>query len=188
MKETKGSFARMEVLVGLLVLLVIFLFYVSSREGKFRYEKNGVIQAPAAAIYAYISNFKNGQRWNPYDQKDPNLKRNFKGADGQVGAVMEFAGNRQGGTGTLEILKLIPNQSVEIKLAMTKPIRAENLIQYTLTPEGNGTRFSWAMSGDGGFLGKLVSTFIDCEKMVTKDFVDGIEQLKKLVESEIKSP
>ena len=38
------------------------------------------------------------------------------------------------------------------------------------------------MSGDGGFMGKLINIFIDCEKMVTADFETGIKTLKDLVE------
>jgi hypothetical protein len=80
-------------------------------------------------------------------------------------------------------LKLVPNEAVQIKLTMTKPFQAENLVDYRLAREGNATRFTWAMSGDGGFLGKLMATLIDCEAMVTKDFVVGIENLKTVVES-----
>ena len=114
------------------------------------------------------------------------MKTNFKGSDAQVGSVMEFDGNREAGSGKLEVLRLVPNRAVAIKLNMTSPFRAENLVEYRLTPEEAGTRFSWAMSGDGGFMGKLVSTFIDSEKMVAGDFETGIANLKTLAESEKK--
>ena len=82
----------------------------------------------------------------------------------------------------------MPNQAVDIKLIMTAPFRAENLVQYTLTPEAaGGTRFTWAMSGDGGFMGKLMSVVFDCEKMIAGDFEKGIANLKKVVESDVSS-
>ncbi len=87
------------------------------------------------------------------------------------------------GAGSLELLKVETNKSAEIRLHMTRPMTADNLIVYTLTPEAEGTRFTWSMSGDGGFLGKLVSVFIDCEKMVAGQFEQGISNLKNLVES-----
>ena len=79
-------------------------------------------------------------------------------------------------------MNIVPNESMTLVLRMTKPFKAENKVEYRLTPEGADTRFSWRMSGDGGFMGKLMATLIDCEKMVTKDFVVGIENLKKLAE------
>ena len=75
---------------------------------------------------------------------------------------------------------------MELKLTMTKPIHAENIINYKLIPEGSGTRFSWAMSGDGGFMGKLMATLIDCEKMMTADFDIGISNLKAVIEAQNK--
>lgn len=175
-----------KVSLSLLGVLILFLGYVSTREGNFYYERSGIINAPAEKIFPYISNLKRGQEWSPYESKDLNMKKTFSGPDGQVGSVLEFAGNSESGSGKLEITKVIPNQEVEIRLTMTKPFSAENKIQYRLTPEGRGTRFSWGMSGDGGFLGKLLNVFIDCEAMVAKDFEKGIENLKKLIEPQVK--
>jgi uncharacterized protein YndB with AHSA1/START domain len=112
------------------------------------------------------------------------MKKTFTGMGNQVGSVMEFEGNQDVGSGKLELLKLVPNHLVEIKLTMKMPFTAENLIEYKLTPEASGTRFSWAMSGDSGFFGKLISLFFDCEKMVTSDFNTGIQNLKVLAEGQ----
>ncbi len=172
-----------KILLGLLVILIAFLGYVASREGKFRYERTGVINASPDKIYPYLSNFKLGSEWNPWDRMDPTMKKTYSGTDGTVGAKMDFEGNSQVGSGELEVLNLVPNQSVQLKLTMRKPFRAENTIDYTLTSEGSGTRFSWAMSGDGGFMGKLMGVFIDCEKMVGGELEKGIANLKQLVET-----
>ncbi len=168
--------------LAILAIIIAFLGYVSTRDGKFHYERSGVINSTPEKIFAFISDFKLGNQWNPYAMKDPNMKVAFKGTTGQVGSIMEFDGNKEAGTGNLEILKVVPNQSVEIKLTMTKPIHAENNILYTLTPEGSGTKFTWAMYGDGGFMGKLMNVLIDCEKMMTTDFDKGIANLKNVIE------
>lgn len=174
----------MKYLVIILASVALFLGYVSTRNGEFHYEKNGLIHAPAQQIFPYLAQFKKGGEWNPYDRRDPNIKRNFKGIEGEVGSVMEFDGNNDAGAGYLELLKVIPNQQVNIKLVMTRPFAASNLITYTLTPEGDQTRFSWAMSGDGGFMGKLIGVFMDCEKMIAGDFEAGIKNLKDLIEKQ----
>ncbi len=170
--------------LGLVVVLVLFLGYVSTRDGNFRYERSGVINAPAEKIFPYLVSFKMGSQWSPYEKVDPNMKHVFSGPEGQAGSVLEFDGNRDAGSGKLEILKVIPNQLVQIQLTMIKPFHGENFIEYKLTPEGTGTRFSWSMSGNGGFLGKLMATFIDCEKMIAGQFTTGINNLKTLVEAQ----
>jgi hypothetical protein len=172
-----------KVILAIGAVLVIFLGWVSTRESKFHYERSGLIEASASKIFPYISNFKRGAEWSPYEKLDPNLKRTFSGTDGTVGSVLEFEGNVNAGSGKLEILKLIPDQLVDIKLTMTKPMYGENLVQYRLTPEGSGTRFTWSMSGDAGFMGKLFGVFIDCEKMVGDQFNQGIANLRQLVET-----
>lgn len=165
------------------IILIVFLGYVSTRPSFFRYERSGVINAPADKIFPYLSDFKLGGEWSPYEKVDPNLKRNFIGSGTEVGSVMEFEGNSEAGSGRLEMLKIVPNQAVDIKLIMTQPMHVENLIQYSLIPEAEGTRFTWVMSGDGGFMSKLIGVLVDCEKMVGGQFEQGITNLKALVEA-----
>lgn len=173
-----------KIFLSLIIVIILFLGFVSTKESRFRYERSTVINAPAEKIYPYISNFKNGSAWNSFDQKDPDVKRTFIGNDGEVGAKMEFEGNAEAGSGYLEMLSLTPNAEAQMKLVMTKPFHAENLIVYKLTPEAGGTRFTWAMSGDGGFMGKLMNVFINCEKMIADEFEKSFQNLKIVIEKQ----
>ena len=172
-------------IVLLAALLAGFLGYVATREGKFRYERSGLIAAPPERVFPFASEFKKGGLWSPYEQKDPAMKKRFAGPEGAAGSIMEFEGNREVGSGKLELLEVVPNERVRIRLTMIKPFKAENLVEYRLVPEAAGTRFFWIMSGDGGFMGKLMTTLIDCEKMIGDQFSTGIENLKKVVENEL---
>ena len=172
----------LKITISLVIILVIFLGYVSTRSSEFDYVRSGVIKASPEEIFPYISNLRKGELWSPYEKLDPNMKKTFNGVDGTVGSSMDFEGNRDAGSGRLEIMNIVPNQSVELKLTMTEPIKVENVVIYTLTSENDGTRFSWSMKGDSGFLGKLVGVFIDCEKMLAGQFSEGIENLKNYIE------
>jgi polyketide cyclase/dehydrase/lipid transport protein len=172
-----------KVLIGIAAILVIFLGYVSTREGKFNYERSGVINAAAEKIFPYLSDFSKGGEWSPYEKVDPQMKKNITGTAAQVGHAMDFD-SKEAGSGRLEILKIVPSEMVEIKLTMTKPLHAENIVTYKLTPDIGGTRFSWAMAGDGGFMTKLMTVFIDCEKMIAGQFEEGIQNLKALIEAQ----
>lgn len=170
-----------KILLGLLVALVAFLAFVATREGRFRYERSGVIAASPEVIYPYLSNFEKGPEWSPYEKADLGMKRTLTGTPGQVGSKLEFASDTAG-TGSLEILGIKPNEEVKIRLIMTAPLSADHLVTYSLTPDAGGTRFTWAMEGDGGFMGKLMNVFIDCEAMVAGQFEEGIQNLKSLIE------
>lgn len=171
-----------KIMIGVGVVLVCFFLYVTTRPSYFNYERSGVINAPAHKIYPYISQLRLGEQWSPYEKKDPQMKKEFIGEDATVGTVMTFAGNKEVGAGSLEILSLEPNSSVDLRLIMTEPMNADHKIHYRLTPVENGTRFTWSMEGDGGFLGKLMTVLIDCEAMIGGDLEKGIENLKALVE------
>ena len=174
----------LKILGGVIFFLVIFLVYVASRDNTFHYQRSGLINAPAEKIFPYLSDFTMGSQWSPYEKIDPNMKKNIIGSGRDVGSVMEFDGNKDAGSGKLEFLKIVPNETVEIKLTMTKPFAAENLVKYQLTKEGDSTRFTWEMSGQNGFLGKLIGVLINCDKMIGGQFEQGIQNLKALVEGQ----
>lgn len=171
-----------KIALGFVVIVAVFLGYVSTREGKFHYERSGFINAAPSEIYPYISQLRLGSEWSPFEKKDPAMKKTFSANDGAIGASLDFEGNKDVGAGRLEITALNPDNSVELRLTMTKPMVAENKIIYKLIPVEQGTVFTWAMEGDGGFMGKLISVFIDCDKMIGEDFSAGIKNLKTLIE------
>lgn len=172
-----------KIALSFMIPLIVFLGYVATREGKFHYERSGFIKASPQEIYPYISNLKLGSQWSPFEKKDLTMKKTYAGVDGAPGSSMDFEGNSDVGAGRIEIVSLDPNKSAELKLKMTKPFVAENKIIYKIIPLENGSVFTWAMEGDGGFMGKLMSTFIDCEKMIGDEFSAGIKNLKTLIEA-----
>lgn len=171
-------------IVGLVivVLLVILIVFIATRDPHFQYERTGVINAPPEKIFPYLSTFEGGHAWSPYERIDPTMKMKVIGPDGQVGTVMEFEGNKNAGSGKLELLKITPNKEVAVRLVMVKPFPADNVVEYRLTPEGTGTKFTWSMSGENGFFGKMINVFIDCEKMNGDMMNQGIKNLKDVVE------
>lgn len=178
----KRCFVLEIVAIVIVVIVIAFVIYISSRNGYFKYERSGVLNASVDKIFPYLSTFEGGHKWSPYERMDPHMKIKIIGPDGQPGTVMEFDGNRDAGSGKLEFLKIHANTGADLKLTMVKPFPAENYIEYRLTPEGAGTRFTWSMSGNNGFLGKMMVVFIDCEKLIGGQMEKGIQNLKEVVE------
>jgi hypothetical protein len=71
-----------------------------------------------------------------------------------------------------------------MRLLMTKPMKCDNQIEFSFVPQGGTTHVTWAMSGAQPYLGKLMSVFINCEKMCGKQFEQGLADLKKLAEQQ----
>ena len=76
-----------------------------------------------------------------------------------------------------------PGELVQIKLEFERPFKATNMAEFTFKPEGSQTAVSWSMFGQNSFGRKIFGLFMNCEKMVGKDFEKGLANLKSAVKS-----
>ena len=65
---------------------------------------------------------------------------------------------------------------------MIKPFEAHNVVEFTLEPQGDATRVTWAMNGRTPYIAKIVHVFMDVDRMVGNDFETGLANLKTLAE------
>jgi hypothetical protein len=63
-----------------------------------------------------------------------------------------------------------------------RPFEAHNVAEFTLEPKGEATTVTWAMQGPNLFVGKVMSVFVDMDRMVGKDFETGLANLKAAAE------
>jgi hypothetical protein len=172
--------------VGIAALVVAvaiagFLIYASTRPSTFRFHRTARVNAPPEAIFPLINDYRNWTLWSPYEHRDPALKRTFSGAAAGRGAVYAWEGNKNVGSGRMEIIDTSPSKII-IKLDFFSPFKANNIAEFTLEPKGNATDVTWAMHGPVPFIGKIMHLVIDCDKMVGKDFATGLENMKTVVE------
>lgn len=168
--------------IAIVVLVAALLVYAATKPDTFRVERTATIKATPEKIFPYLSDFRKGEAWSPYEKKDPAMKRTHSGATSGKGSVYEFEGNKEVGTGRLEIIDSLPPSKVVLTLDMRKPFEGHNIIEYTLEPKGDSTNFTWAIHGPVSYPGKVMCVFVSMDKMIGKDFEAGIANLKALVE------
>lgn len=149
----------------------------------FRIERSAVIQADAASLYDRVIDFRRWPEWSPYEGLDPDMKRTYSGTPKGRGAVYEWQGNRKSGTGRMEIVEAAEPHRIAIRLDFTKPFKASNRATFSFEPQGSATRVTWAMEGPQLLVSKLISIFVDIDKMVGRDFEKGLATLKSLAEN-----
>ena len=71
-----------------------------------------------------------------------------------------------------------------MRLRMSKPMACDNVVRFSLTPRGGQTDVTWTMGGPQPFMAKVMSTVINCDKMVGRQFEQGLAQLKALAEKQ----
>jgi uncharacterized protein YndB with AHSA1/START domain len=170
------------ILLVVVVLIGALLAYAATRPDSFRVERATVIKAPPAKVFALIDDFRQWAGWSPWEKLDPAMKRTHSGAASGKGAVYAWEGNGDVGAGRMEILETTAPSRVLIRLDFMKPFEATNTAEYTIQPEGEATRVTWAMYGPAPFLSKLMQVFVSMDKMIGKDFEQGLANLKALAE------
>ncbi len=160
----------------------VLLFAIAFRSpSKFHVERSVTIDAPIAVVYPMVEDLHSWSMWSPYEKLDSKMQKTFSGSPLGVGAVYEWSGNAKAGSGMIEITQATPAIIVLI-LDMFRPFKAHNTVRFTFTPQGNGTAVTWAMDGTSPYLMRLVGLFMDMDRMVGRDFEEGLMNLKEAVE------
>lgn len=146
----------------------------------FRYSRSILIDAPVEAITPEIVDLQRHNTWSPFAKPDSKATDVYAGRPG-VGQSRTFAGGRSG-AGRITIDAVEPTR-ILMTLAMTKPVKATNTVEYTLEPEDGGTRVSWSLFGPLTLIGRIMGLFIDCEAMCGRMFEEGLVALKRHVEA-----
>lgn len=173
----------MFIALGILIaIVVVVLLLASTKPDTFRLERSTVIAAPPATVYPLISDFHHWGKWSPWERLDPNLKRTFSGAPSGTGAIYAWEGTPKVGSGRMEILEASAPSDVRIQLDFLKPFEAHNTAEFTLRPEGGGTRVTWAMYGPNPLMMRVMKLFMNMEAMIGKDFEAGLANMKASAE------
>ena len=172
------------ILAGCLgVAVAAILVYAATKPDTFRVARSASIKAPPDRIFPLINDFHAWTKWSPYENKDPQMKRTYGANSSGKGAVYEWNGNGQVGSGRITITDARPPSQVLIKLDMLTPFEAHNNVAFTLEPQGDGTTVTWAMQGGVPYLAKIMHVFFNMDKMVGGDFEAGLANLKTVAES-----
>ncbi|HEY0063084.1 MAG TPA: SRPBCC family protein [Telluria sp.] len=170
-----------KIAIGLLAIVAIILGLAATKPNEFAITRVTTIKATPEKILPYISDFHNWAQWSYWDTLDPNMVRTFEGPASGKGAVYGWKGDSKVGQGRMEVLDVKP-ASVLIKLDFKDPVESNNLTEFTLTPDGDGTKVTWNMKGPMPFISKIMTVFVDMEKMIGPDFEKGLAGLKTAAE------
>jgi polyketide cyclase/dehydrase/lipid transport protein len=168
--------------VILAIVIAIVLILALTKPDSFRVQRATTIRAPAENIFPLINDFHQWRVWSPYEHKDPAMKRTYGGADSGKGAVYAWDGDKNVGSGRMEILDSSAPSKIVIKLDFFKPFEGHNTAEFTMLPQGDATHVTWLMHGPAPFMSRVMQVFINFDNMIGKDFEVGLANLKKSAE------
>ena len=171
------------IIIVVAVLLGALLLYAATKPDSCQFSRSIHISAPPERIFPLIDDPRAMNEWNPFVKSDPNIKLAYSGPSRGVGAANDFDGNGKVGSGRAEIVESVHPSKVVIALRMDRPMKCQNRVEFTIAARADGADVTWAMSGRQPFIGKLMSVFINTEKMVGGTFESGLAELKARVKA-----
>jgi hypothetical protein len=176
--------AIVAILIAIAVAIVLVL--AVAKQDTFSVQRMITVNAAPERIFPLISDFRQWTDWSPWENKDPAMKRTYSGAASGRGAVYAWDGNRNVGSGRMEILDASPSSKIVIKLDFIKPFEGHNTAEFTIEPQGDAkavaTNVIWMMYGPSSLMSKVMQVFMNLDTMIGKDFEIGLNNLKKLTE------
>jgi hypothetical protein len=168
------------IVIGIIVLIVILALIAPK---SYDVSRSMEISRPKAVVFENIKYLKKQEEWSPWAKKDPNMEKKFTGVDGEVGAISYWNGNKDVGEGEQEITKIIEGKRVEGELRFMKPFRSTSDSCLELVELSNGnTKVTWGFKGENKFPMSIMMLFMNMDKAVGKDFEEGLQSLKSILE------
>lgn len=160
------------------VLVAGLCAFIATRPSEFSVERSLVVAAPTERVFAQVNDFKGWAKWSPWAKLDPQMAITYGGPETGVGATYAWKGNKDVGSGKMEITESKPGELVKINLDFIEPFPASNVTQFSFAKDGEGTKVAWRMDGKNDFMGKAFCLVMDMDKMVGGDFEKGLAAMK----------
>jgi hypothetical protein len=169
-------------IIGLVLLLGVgvVLVLAAMKPDTFRVARSTSINAPPGKIFPLINDLHQFNTWNPFEKKDPGTGT-YSGPAAGKGASYAW-NSKQLGIGSMTIADTTEPSRVAMKLDFVKPFEAHNDVEFTIDPKGGASEVTWSMTGETPYLAKIVHVLIPMEKMVGRDFEDGLANMKAIAE------
>jgi len=110
----------------LLSIVVLFIILALVAPKKFNVNRSIEIDKPLVEVYQYLKYVRNQEHWSPWKKKDPDMKQEYIGTDGEVGFLSKWEGNKDVGMGEQEIIKIVENESIHVQMRFFKPWKSES--------------------------------------------------------------
>ncbi|MCB1510324.1 MAG: SRPBCC family protein [Hyphomicrobiaceae bacterium] len=167
------------VALALIAACAIILLLALRQPDHFQFARSTRIAASREKVHGLIDDLRAMNSWNPFDLRATKPGRYSEKTKGP-GASYAFDCPKAG-SGSIEIVSSTADQ-IALALHMTKPFKADNRVTFDLAEVDGKTEVTWGIAGPSPLIGKIISMFMSCEKMMSRDFEEGLANLKAMAE------
>jgi len=172
------------VLIGVVSLVALLLIVAMFTKKDYGVIREVVINKPKSEVFEYVKLLQNQENFSVWANKDPEMKKDFRGTDGTVGFVSAWDSKMKDvGKGEQEIKKIIEGERIDYELRFIEPFASTSFAYITF--EGvseTQTKVKWGFTGKMNYPMNLLLLTMNMERMIGKDFQDGLNKLKVILE------
>lgn len=173
-------------LFAIVAIVAIILIVAAFVKKDFNVTREVVINKPHSEVWEYTKYLKNQDNFSVWANIDPGMQKSYEGEDGQVGFVSAWVStNDSVGSGAQEITKIDEGKRIDYELRFKEPMEATNYAYLEFTPlDSNRTKVVWGFSGSFPYPTNIMLLMMDFDGMIGKDFAQGLENLKGILEKQ----
>lgn len=138
------------------------------------------IHAPIETVFDVVNDLTQLEEWSPFVAMDPSIISVVSDPASGVGSVYSWKGKRIG-SGSMTMSACTKPYKIAFDMDFNGKDKA--LSEYLLTETDGVTTITWFLGGQRGIGGQLMNVLFKFDKMMAKNFADGLASLKKLVEA-----
>ncbi|MFZ4464380.1 MAG: SRPBCC family protein [Bacteroidales bacterium] len=168
-------------ILGLVAVVLITTIFLKSEYHVFR---SITINKPKTEVFEYAKYLKNQNEYSVWATTDPNMKKEFRGTDGQPGFVSAWDSEVDDvGKGEQEIIKITDGQRIDYELRFIEPFESKDMAYMTFEAvSDSSTQVKWGFDGKMVYPMNIMLLFMDFDAMLGKDLQEGLSKLKVVLE------
>lgn len=172
------------ILAILALIIALFLIYAAISPKQLTVKKEITINSPKDKVFAFVRSLTNTSNQTVWQKKDPNVKKTYKGVEGQVGSVYRWESeDKDVGVGEQEITNIVEGKSVTSELRFEKPFEMKDKTTMYVESVDGGTKLTWDyVSQKIPFPFNAFVALQGVQKQLSKDFEDSLANIKKAIE------
>lgn len=145
-------------------------------------EKSTEIKRSSQVVFDYLKYTRNQDNFSVWNMADPEMKKEQRGTDGQVGFVYRWdSRNKNVGAGEQETTAIIPGKRIDSDIRFFRPMKNTGKTSFIIDDAGNEQTFvTWIFDSPSKFPMVLLAPIF--KKMLGKDLEKGLANLKKILE------
>ncbi len=176
--------------IGIIVIVILLIIVIVGIIAPKMYsvERSITIDSPKELVFNHIKYWRNWRNWSPWTANDPKMQVTIEGKDGEEGSIYKWIGDPKiTGKGEMTNTGVKDYEELSYHLHFMEPWESESDGYVRVADADGGTKVSWGFYGETPIPWNIVMLFVSMDKMVGKDFEQGLVLMKELCEKEAKA-